>query len=329
MDIPGFSLDLSSLGRENEPKEGELYDLLVLGGGPAAMTAAVYAARKMLRLAMVTKDFGGQVTETSDIENYMGFQTIRGEELARKFQEQVLKFEVPVRTDDKVSKVEKSGEEFLVHTESGRTFRARTVILATGKRSRPLNVPGEKEFVGRGVAYCATCDAPFYAGKKVVVAGGANSAFTAALDLLKVDAEVTMVNFVEGWQADAVLVDMVKDNPKLTLLDYHEVTRIEGDEKVRRVYVRNRATGEERAIEADGIFVEIGLIPNSESVAGLAELTPWKEVKVDCHCRTSVPGLFAAGDVTTVPYKQIIISAGEGAKAALAAYDYLAQRGEL
>ncbi len=329
MDIPGFSLDLSAVGQGQGPSTDELYDVLVLGGGPAAMTATLYAARKMLKVAVLTKDFGGQVTETSDIENYMGFQTIKGEDLARKFQEQVLAFDVPVRRDDTVKTVRKEGDEFLVNMESGRTFRGRTVIVATGKRSRPLNVPGEKEFAGKGVAYCATCDAPFYKDKRVVVAGGANSAFTAAMDLLKVNATVTMVNFVEGWQADQVLMDAIADNSRLTLYDHHEILRIEGDDHVRAVVIRDRASGEEKIIETDGIFVEIGLLPNSEPVAELAERTPWGEVQVDCHCRTNVAGLFAAGDVTTVPYKQIIISAGEGAKAALAAYDYLASQGWL
>jgi len=330
MDFPGFSLDISALQSDGGPNPDAIYDVLVIGGGPAAMTAAVYAARKMLKLALLTKDFGGQVMDTSDIENYMGFQTITGEELAKKFQEQIRHFEVPFRKDDGVLSVTQDGDLFLVRTENDVVFRGKTVILATGKRSRPLNVPGEREFTGKGVAYCATCDAPFYAGKDVVVAGGANSALTAAMDLLKAQAtHVTLVNFIEGWQADEVLMASVRDDQRLNLLDFHEVVRIEGKDRVEAVRVRNRKTGEETVIRTNGIFVEIGLLPNSEPVAELAQVNDVREVLVDCHCATNVPGLFAAGDVTTVPYKQIVISAGEGAKAALAAYDYLAQKGNL
>ncbi|HPM76604.1 MAG TPA: FAD-dependent oxidoreductase [bacterium] len=331
MDLPGFSFDLSAtLSQATPPDPGTEYDLLVVGGGPAAMTAVVYAARKTLRVAMLAKDVGGQMGWTSEIENYMGFQTITGQELTQKFREQVEQFDVPIALDQNVTKIEKRGESFVATLEDGQSFRGRTLIIATGKRDRPLNVPGEKEFVGKGVAYCATCDAPFYKEKTVVVAGGGNSAFTAALDLLKVGAAVTLVNFAPGWQADEVMrrsLDRFGD--KATLLDEHQVVAVEGEARVNAVRVRNRKTGEERRLAVDGIFVEIGLLPNSEPLGELAELNAHNELIVDCHCRTSVPGLFGAGDVTTVPFKQIVISAGEGAKAALSAYDYLTQHGHL
>jgi alkyl hydroperoxide reductase subunit F len=184
-------------------------------------------------------------------------------------------------------------------------------------------VPGEKDLVGRGVAYCATCDAPFFKGKKVVVAGGGNSAFTTAMDLLKVEAEVTLVNFIKGWQSDEALQERVKQTGKVSLLDYRQVIRIEGKDRVTAVVVKNRESEREQKLDASGVFVEIGLSPNNESIRNLVELNEQGEVIVDCFCRTSVEGLFGAGDVTTVPHKQIIISAGEGAKAALSAYNYL------
>ena len=325
MDFPGLKLNLSSLGEENRPDPTSRYDLLILGGGPAAMSAAIYAARKMLKVAMVAMDYGGQVAWTSEIENYLGFMTISGQELVDRFVEQVKEFKVPVAKGEKVVKVEKG---FSVHTESGASFAGNTVLLATGKRDRPLNVPGEEELVGHGVAYCSTCDAPFYKGKKVAVAGGGNSAFTAALDLLKVDATVTLVNFVEGWQADPVMIESArKYGDRVKYLDQHEVVRIEGSGKVSGVVVKDRKSGEETQLDVSGIFIEIGLLPNSEPVDGLVDLNEHKEVVIDCFCRTSLEGLYAAGDVTTVPHKQIVISAGEGAKAALSAFDYLTRKG--
>jgi alkyl hydroperoxide reductase subunit F len=325
MDFPGLKLNLSSLGEENRPDPGTRYDLLILGGGPAAMSAAIYAARKMLKVAMIAKDYGGQVAWTSEIENYLGFMTITGQELVDRFVEQVKEFQIPVAKGEKVTKVEKG---FSVRTENGAVFSGNTVLLATGKKDRPLNVPGEKELVGHGVAYCSTCDAPFYQGKKVAVAGGGNSAFTAALDLLKVDATVTLINFVEGWQADPVMLESAKKHGnRVEYLDEHEVVRIEGGEKVSAVVVRDKKSGEEKKLDVSGIFVEIGLLPNSEPVDGLVDLNEYKEVVIDCFCRTSLEGLYAAGDVTTVPHKQIVISAGEGAKAALSAYDYLTRQG--
>ncbi len=320
---------LSSVGEGRSPDPSVVYDLLVIGGGPAAMTAAVYAARKMLTLAVLTDEFGGQVADTSEIENYIGFQMVTGQELTKKFVEHMKSFDVPCAQGEKVAKVTSEGELFAATREVGDVFRARTVVFAAGKRYRRLGVPGEEKFTGRGVSYCAICDAPFFKNKRVVVAGGGNSAFTAAADLLKLASEVTLVNVIPGWQADPIMFDPVSAHESVTLLDNHEITRIEGDRKVAKVHVRDLGSGDEKAIAADGVFVEIGGLPNSEPVRGLAALTEAGELVVDCHCRTNVEGLFGAGDVTTVPYKQIVISAGEGAKAALSAYDYLSGRGEL
>jgi alkyl hydroperoxide reductase subunit F len=323
MDFPNFSLDTSLLEKAKKLEPKVRYDLLILGGGPAAMSAAVYAARKMLKLAIITKDFGGQVRETSEVENWLGFQSINAKDLADMFEEHVKSFDIPVSLGTIATEVKKEVDTFKVRIDNDQIYSSQSLILATGKRHRPLNVRGEKELMGRGVAYCATCDAPFFRGKKVVVAGGGNSAFTTAIDLLKVEAEVTLVNFVKGWQADAVLQERVKQTDKVRLLDYHQVVRIEGKDRVTAMVVKNRETEKEEKLETNGIFVEIGLLPNSESVKNLVELNEHGEVIVDCSCRTSVEGLFGAGDVTTVPHKQIVIAAGEGAKAALSAYNYL------
>jgi len=329
MEIGGLSFDLGTLTESRAPDPNETYDLLIFGGGPAAMAAAVYAARKMMKLALITVDFGGQVATTSQVENYLGFQMVQGAELVEKFKQQVMQFDLPILQHQPVTKVEKDGERFKATVADGAVYTGRTVLLATGNKHRRLNVPGEAELAGKGVAYCATCDAPFFKDKRVVVAGGGNSAFTAALDLLKVAAAVTMVNYAAGWQGDAVLLEAVRRRDNLTLLDNHQVVKIEGEQYVTGMVLADRLTGAEKHLPADGVFVEIGLSPNSSMVEGLADMTPQREVMIDCRCRTNVPGLFAAGDVTTVPFKQIVISAGEGAKAALAAYDYLTQKGLL
>ena len=323
MDFPDFSLDTLLLEKAKEPELEVTYDLLILGGGPAAMSTAVYAARKMMNFAIITKDFGGQVRETSEIENWLGFQSINAKDLVDSFEEHVKSFDIPVSLGTSITEVKREADAFKVQTDDIRIYSSRTLILATGKRHRPLNVLGEKELVGRGVAYCATCDAPFFKGKKVVVAGGGNSAFTTAVDLLKVGAEVILVNFIKGWQADEFLQERVKQTDKASLLDYHQVVRIEGKDRVTGVVVRNRENEVEEKLNASGVFVEIGLLANNESVKNLVELNEQGEVIVDCSCRTSIEGLFAAGDVTTVPHKQIVIAAGEGAKAALSAYNYL------
>ena len=323
MDFPAFSLDTSLLEKSKEPAPEVTYDLLILGGGPAAMSAAVYAARKMMNLAIITKDFGGQIRETSEVENWLGFQSINAKDLADSFEEHVKGFDIPVSLGASITEVKREADAFKVRTDDGKIYSSRTLIIATGKRHRPLNVPGEKDLVGRGVAYCATCDAPFFKGKKVVVAGGGNSAFTTAVDLLKVGAEVIVVNFIKGWQADEALQQRAKQTGKVSLLDYHQVVRIEGKDRVTGVVIKNRENEKEEKINANGVFVEIGLLPNNEPVKNLVELNEQGEVIVDCSCRTSIEGLFGAGDVTTVPHKQIVISAGEGAKAALSVYNYL------
>jgi alkyl hydroperoxide reductase subunit F len=317
------SLNSSFLDEVKDADPEVVYDLLVLGGGPAAMSAVIYAARKMLRLAIITLDFGGQVRETSEVENWLGFQAINAMDLADMFEEHVKSFDISVSLAVSATKVLKEGDVFKVQSDDGNTYSGKALIFATGMRHRPLNVPGEKELVGRGVAYCSTCDAPLFSGKKVVVVGGGNSAFTTVADLLKVDAQVILVNFEKGWQADEVLQKRIKKTEKVRFMDYSQVLRINGKDTVEAVWVQRRDDDKEEKLEVEGVFVEIGLLPNNESVKELVELNANGEVIIDCGCQTSLDGFFGAGDVTTVPHKQIIIAAGEGSKAALSAYDYL------
>lgn len=329
MEFPGIVLDTSILSRLNPPDHEKAYDMLIIGGGATAMCAAIYAARKTLAVAMITIDIGGQMNETSDIENYLGFQSIDAKDLVSRFDEHVKSHNIPIGIGTAVKELNKDRDIFIARMEDGTIYSGKTVVFAAGERHRQLGIPGEKEFTGKGVSFCAICDAPLFKEKKVMIAGGGNSAFTTALDLTRVNAGIVLVNFVKGWQADGSLQQRVRGYEKIEFLDFHEIIRIEGERNVQSAVVKNRQTGEERSMAVDGLFVEIGLLPNSDPVKNLADLDAKGEVVVDCLCRTNVPGLFAAGDVTNVPYKQIIIAAGEGSKAALAAYDYLVETNQL
>jgi alkyl hydroperoxide reductase subunit F len=329
MEFPGIILDTAAFSRQKQPDTNTVYDMLIIGGGAAAMSAAVYAARKMIKLAILTVDFGGLINETSEIENYLGFQNINAADLAARFEEHVKGFDLPVSIGKAVKEIRKKDGTFEVLMEDGTGYAGKTVLFATGERHRELTVPGEKEFRGKGVSYCATCDAPLYKNKKVLIIGGGNSAFTTALDLTRVNADITIVNFTKGWQADATLQQRIKNYPKAELLDYHEILQINGKGVVESAVIRERDAETEKNMRVDGIFIEIGLLPNSEPVKDLAELNKMGEVVVDCVCRTNIVGLFSAGDVTIVPYKQIVISAGEGAKAALAACDFLIESSQI
>ncbi len=303
-----------------------LYDVLILGGGPAGCTAAVYCMRKGVKTGIIVMKPGGQVSETYGIENYMGYRHIEGADLVEKFRDQVLQFGISYEEGTAVASVQ-AGTPHRVVLEDGRAYSARAIVAATGKSSRRLGVPGEEEFLGRGVAYCSTCDAPFFAGRRVAVAGGGNSAVEAAIDLARVATGVTVVQFLDGLTADAVLTESLARHPNVEIVTGHEVVRIEGDTAVSAVRVRERSSGAERDLAVDGIFVEIGLVPNSAPFRDAVRLNDAGEIAVDCGCRTSVPGIFAAGDVTDVPFKQIIVAAGEGAKAALAACEYVTRDG--
>lgn len=299
-----------------------MYDLIIVGGGPAGLAAAVYAARKLLSTLLITYDIGGQVNWTLGVENYLGYQLIEGPELIAKFQEQVEKFPIDRKIAIDVSRIEKADSQFDVIAENGEKFQGRSVLVATGKRPRRLNVPGEMEFVGRGVTYCAICDGPVFAGQRVAVIGGGNSALEAALDLVKIAEWVELVS-ITPLTGDPVLVERLAQAQNITIFLQHEVVTITGAKFVEGIEIRHLGAEESTRLNVGGVFIEIGLEPNSGLVKELVQLNEKGEIAVNCLSETSVPGLFAAGDVTSVPEKQIVVAAGEGAKAALQAHRYL------
>ncbi len=319
-----LNLDLpQQLTMQEGEEQQKTFEVAILGGGPAGMTAAVYLARKQLDTVMITPDLGGQVLWTSGIENYMGYQYITGPELSKKFSEQITQFPIRLAQGQSVAAI-RQDEQGLFHmtSDTDKTFVSRAVIIATGKRSRPLGVPGEEEYRGKGVSYCSICDGPFFKGKSVVIAGGGNSAATAALEMIGLGSPVTMINYAQGWQADPLIMDKLKD--RVTLLDNHQIETIRGnDQQVTGITVQDRSGGAVKELDAQGVFVEIGLLPNTGPFKGFVDLNQWGEINTDCFSRTSRPGVYAAGDCTSVPEKQIIIAAGDGAKAALAAYRFI------
>jgi len=303
------------------------YDVLIIGGGPAGAAAAVYAARKGIRTGIVAERFGGQTMDTLAIENYVSVLETEGPKFAAALEAHVRQYGVDLITLQRVAKVEpttRPGGFAVVRLDNGATLHARSVILATGARWRNINVPGEHEYKTRGVAYCPHCDGPLFKGKDVAVIGGGNSGVEAAIDLAGVVGHVTLLEFADALRADQVLVDKLKSLPNVTIHVSAQTTEIVGDgEKVTGLRYVDRASGADKAIDLAGVFIQIGLVPNTEFLAGTVELSRFGEVVIDARCATSAPGIFAAGDVTTVPYKQIVIAAGEGSKAALSAFDYL------
>jgi NADH-dependent peroxiredoxin subunit F len=302
-----------------------MYDIIIAGAGPSGLTAAVYSARKKLKTLLLSKDIGGQLNWTLGVENYMGYQFIEGPELMRKFEQQVRQFPIDLVLGENVDAVSLIEGGFEVKTESGGKYEGSTVVVSTGKAPRSLDVPGEKELIGRGVSYCATCDGPLFAGLDVAVVGGGNSALEATLDLIKTAKKVHLISLTP-LTADHVLIEKVRESPGVTILMEHETVKISGEDLVTGITVRDLLTGRERELAAQGVFVEIGLVPNSRLVEGLAPLNLLGEIVVTCANETGIPGLYAAGDVTNVPEKQVVVAAGEGAKAALQAHRYLQRR---
>lgn len=308
---------------ENKSESADpLYDVIIVGGGPAGLSAAIYAARKVLKTVFISKDIGGQVTWTYDVDNYLGFSQIDAAGLIAKFEEHVTKYDVEKLVGLEVTAVEIAGKTKKIITKEGNTFIGTTLIIATGKRHKLLDVPGEKEFLGMGVSYCSTCDAPLFAGLDVVVAGGGNSALEAALDLVKVAQQVYIVSLTP-LTGDPILQDKLARSPNVEILTEHKILRIVGDSGVEAVEIESLTTGEGRMLDVQGVMIEIGLMPNSELFVDTLEINQKGEIVVDSRCRTGVAGVFACGDVTDVPFKQVVVAAGEGAKAALAAYDYI------
>lgn len=302
-----------------------LPDVLIIGAGPAGLTAAMYCGRKSLETLVIGEDIGGQALWSWSVDNYMGYRMVTGEELMRRFEEQVRELNIRLELDRVVSVGREDGL-FSVQTASGRKYTAKSLIIATGKRPRTLGLKEEDRYIGRGVSVCSTCDGPLYRGKTVGVVGGGNSAVQTAIEMSGIAKEVYL--FVRSTlKADEILKRECGRRENVRILLNTKVTGLQGEPFLQEITVKNTATGEEKRVALDGLFLEIGLLPNTEFLGDFLELNELKEIVVDTNCRTSVEGVFAAGDVTSVKGKQIIIAAGEGAKAALEAYEYIVKTG--
>ena len=307
-----------------ELSKKEAFDVLIVGGGPAGAAAAIYAARKGIRTGVVADRFGGQVLDTLAIENFVSIKETEGPKFAVSLEEHVKHYDVDIMNLQRAAKLEKGEKLFEVTTEDGAVLKSKAIILSTGARWREINVPGEQQYKNHGVAYCPHCDGPLFKGKRVSVIGGGNSGVEAAIDLAGIVEYVTLIEYGNELRADAVLQRKLYSLKNVNVILGAQTTEILGDgKKVTGLTYKDRASGDIHTVELAGVFVQIGLVPNAEWLKGTLELSPYGEIEVDVRGETSIPGVFAAGDVTTVPFKQIVIAVGEGAKASLAAFDYL------
>jgi NADH-dependent peroxiredoxin subunit F len=297
-------------------------DLVIIGGGPAGMTAAVYSVRKNLATTIVSDNIGGQALYSTAVENYLGYKYITGEELVQKFEEHIESFKIK-QEFAKVKAVIRDGDTFIIETDHNKQLQTRAVVVASGKIPRRLGVPGEKEYAGHGVAYCATCDGPMFAGMDVAVVGGGNSGFTAAIQLANIAMKVYIIEHCARPLADEVYQESIAKAGNAEVRVNSAINEITGEKLVKAIVLADLKSGAETIIPVGGVFVEIGWEPTVDFLNGQLTLNKLKEIIVDSSCRTNIPGIFAAGDVTDVPEKQIIVAAGEGAKAALSAYNYL------
>ncbi len=300
----------------------KIYDLIIIGAGPAGITAAVYSARKKMDFLVLTGDIGGQAAWSGDIENYTGYQFVTGPELAQKFEEHMRQYDIPVKEREEVIDVKKPGENILVKTNKAE-YQAKAVIIASGKRSKELNVPGEIEFKNHGLTYCATCDGPLFANKDVAVIGGGNSALDAAMQLIKIAKKVYIINNSASLGGDLVVRQKIEMAGNVIVMNDSKVTQVLGDKMVNAIKVSRGGKEEELFIQ--GVFVEIGLVPNTSFIKDI-DKNERGEIKINNRNETNIPGIFAAGDVTDVLEKQIIIAAGEGSKASLSVFRYLARQ---
>ena len=297
-----------------------MYDLIIIGAGPAGITAAIYAVRKRIESLIITTDIGGQTALSGDVENYTGYQFITGPELVLKFEEHLRKFNIALKENEAVREIAKAaGGIIQVKTTKG-LYETKSVIVASGKRSRELNVPGEKEFKNKGLTYCATCDGPLFSGKDVAVIGGGNSALDAAIQLIRIANKVYIINIAPELTGDAVMREAVQGSDKVSVFNSAKVEEVLGERMVSAIKIKKR--DKESLLSVQGVFVEIGLIPNSDFIPGINKNNSG-EIIVNSRNETNISGIFAAGDVTDVPEKQIVIAAGEGAKAALSVFKYL------
>lgn len=303
------------------------FDMLVIGGGPAGAAAAIYAARKGIRTGVVAERFGGQVLDTMAIENFISVPHTEGPKMGAALEQHVRSYDVDIMNRQRAQKLQHTDDGIEITLASGPILKSKAVVLATGARWREMNVPGEKEYRGRGVAYCPHCDGPLFKGKRVAVIGGGNSGIEAAIDLAGVVAHVTVLEFDAQLRADAVLQKKLASLPNVTVITSAKTTEVSGDgSRVNGLIYTDRNSGDSKYIALEGVFVQIGLVPNTDWLKSDIALSPRGEIETDTKGATSMPGVYAAGDATTVPYKQIIIAMGEGAKAALGAFDYLIRR---
>lgn len=299
----------------------DIYELIIIGAGPAGITASIYAARKKMNFIVITKDVGGQTVLSSGIENYTGYQFITGVELANKFREHIESFNILLKENETVTFVKKDADIIIVETDKGKYY-TKSVVVASGRVPRKLNVKGEEEFKNRGITYCATCDAPFFAGKDVAVIGGGNSALDAVLQLIKIANKVYLIDIAPKLKADPIMVEKAKNSNIVEIYNNTKVEEIYGDKFVEGIKISRDNKIKELSIE--GIFIEIGSIAASDFINDVLKNKD-KEIIVNCKCETNIPGIFAAGDVTNVASKQIIVACGEGAKAVLSAFEYLSK----
>ena len=313
------------LGRADVAETTKVYDVAVIGAGPAGMSAAIYAARKNLSTVVIAYDLGGQMGTTYEIANYPGYQMVTGPDLVQQFAAHADQYGIEKLVGERVAGITLDGRCKVVRTESGREIHASTVIIASGAFKRKLNIPGEKELQGKGVVYCSTCDGPLFKGLTIAVVGGGNSGLEAAIEMDGLAKKVYLVSIAD-WSGDQILQDKVAAAERVEVLKFHEPVEIHGTEKVEGLTVKDGQTGETRRLEVDGVFIEIGLFPNSGFALDLLETNERGEIRVDRNGDAGVRGVFAAGDVTDNREKQIVVSAGEGARAALSAFDYLVKQ---
>ena len=317
-----FDFDVTITPKKTPGDENKVWDFIVIGGGPAGINASLYAKRKGLETLIISKEMGGQLHNTTDVDNYLGYTRIEGKHLSKHFVDHLSSLEVPIYQDVVVESIIKENKVFAVSLSDETNLKAKTLLVATGGAPRKLNIPGEKEFTNKGVSYCTTCDAPFFKDKHVVVAGGGNSAAEAVLDLSYWAKKVTVIHRSQ-WRADKILLDQIHQKDNVSIHLETQLLEVIGKNVMTQVRAFDKVNSKEFYLDADGLFIEIGTIPNNYLLKDLVELNEQGEVLVDTNQMTSLEGLYAAGDLTMQPYKQIIISAAEGAKAALAATHYI------
>ena len=302
-----------------------IYDLIIIGGGPAGIAAGIYAARKRLNTLLITKEWGGQITKANEVQNWPGIKSISGLDLIKQMTEHLKSFEIEIRENKEVIDLDKKGDNFIIR-DNDEQYEARAVIVASGKMPRTLNIPGEDKFKGRGVSMCATCDAPIFKNKEVAVIGGGNVGFGVAMDLVKYAKKIYILEFFEEMKGDPMTKEKLAQTEKVEFITNAVIKEIKGTKFVESLIYEDRKTSEDKEIKVEGVFISVGMMAKAEFATKLVELNKIGEIVIDKDNYTKTPGLFAAGDITDIKYEQVVIAAGEGAKAALAATEYLGKK---